>query len=79
MEFDYSKLKGRIVERFQTQSKFSGAMGISNRSLSLKLNGQRAFTQQEIVKATFLLSIDKKEISNYFFTPKVQNFKQTET
>ena len=39
MAFDYSKLKGKIVEKFQTQQAFAKAMELSERSLSLKLNG----------------------------------------
>jgi hypothetical protein len=41
MEFDYSKLNGRIVEIFGTQLNFSVAMGLSERSISLKLNNGR--------------------------------------
>ena len=36
MAYDYSKLLGRITEKFGTQARFSGAMGMSERSLSLK-------------------------------------------
>ena len=38
MAYDYSKLLGRITEKYGTQAQFSGAMGMSERSLSLKLN-----------------------------------------
>jgi len=72
MAYDYSKLLGRITEKYGTQSKFSGDMGISERSLSLKLNGKRAFKQNEISKACSLLSIDGADIPSYFFTLKVQ-------
>ncbi len=72
MAYDYSKLLGRIVEKFGTQSKFSGAFGLSERSLSLKLNGQRAFKQPEITKACALLEINEADIPAYFFALKVQ-------
>ncbi|WP_243100261.1 MULTISPECIES: DUF739 family protein [Lachnospiraceae] len=39
MAFDYNKLRGRIVEIFNTQSNFASAMGWSERILSLKMNG----------------------------------------
>ena len=38
MMFNYDKLKGRIVEKFGTQMAFSKALGVSERTLSLKLN-----------------------------------------
>ena len=36
--FDYSKLKGRIVEKFKTQGNFASINQLSDRSMSLKLN-----------------------------------------
>ena len=39
MAFDYSKLRGKIVEKFGTQTEFSKAMNLSERTMSLKLNG----------------------------------------
>ena len=45
MAFDYSKLKGKIVEVFGTQSNFAKAVGMSERTLSCKLNNKIPFTQ----------------------------------
>ena len=39
MAFDYSKLRGKIIELFGTQACFAAAMGWSERTLSLKMNG----------------------------------------
>ena len=72
VKFDYSKLKGRIREIFDTQSAFAEAMGMSTTSLSAKLNNKIEFSQKEINKACDLLKIKKEEIPVYFFTPKVQ-------
>ena len=72
MEYDYSKLLGRIVEIYGAQSKFSSALGLSGRSLSLKLNGKIDFKQNEISKACSLLKIDIADIPLYFFAPKSQ-------
>lgn len=72
MAYDYSKLLGRIIEKYGTQSKFSGAMGLSERSLSLKLNGRVGFKQSEIAKACSLLEVAEIDIPEYFFTLKVQ-------
>lgn len=72
MSFDQSKLRGRIIEKFNTQSAFSRAMGVSERTLSLKLNGKIYFTQNEIALIAELLEIPQKEIQIYFFTQIVQ-------
>ncbi|MGD9567569.1 MAG: DUF739 family protein [Sedimentibacter sp.] len=72
MAYDYSKLLGRIIEKYGNQTKFSGAMGLSERSLSLKLNGKVGFKQNEIIKACSLLEIAETDIPEYFFTLKVQ-------
>ena len=37
MAFDYSKLKGRIIEKYDSQSSFANAMEWSERTLSLSL------------------------------------------
>jgi len=71
MAFDYSKLRGKIKEIFGTQNHFAEAIGMSNTSISLKLNNQREWTQREIDKAAKLLGIGDNEIALYFFTLKV--------
>jgi hypothetical protein len=47
-------------------------MGLSERSLSLKLNSKVGFKQSEIAKACKLLDIAESDIPEYFFTLKVQ-------
>ena len=76
MAFDYSKLNGKIKERFGTQAEFAKAMGLSERSVSLKLNGKVFFKQQEIAKARDLLKIGEEDVVEYFFKKKVQNIEQ---
>ena len=72
MAYDYRKLCGRFVEKFGTQGRFAKAMGISERSLSLKLNGKVPFKQPEITKACELLEIEPTGIADYFFALGVQ-------
>lgn len=67
MAYDYSKLLGRIIEKYGSQAKFSGAMGLSERSLSLKLNSKVGFKQSEIAKACKLLDLAETDIPEYFF------------
>lgn len=74
MSFDYRKLKGKIKEIFDTQVNFALAMGWSERTMSLKVNGKRTWNQQEIARASELLKLSDKEIIEYFFNKKVQSF-----
>lgn len=70
---DYSRLSGRIVEVCKTQAKFADAMGLSERSISLKLNGKIEWKQSEILKACKALKIELSEIPQYFFALVVQD------
>lgn len=76
MSFDYSKLRGKIVEKYGTQSLFAKALGVSERTLSLKLNGRIYFTQIEIKKILELLDVDSSYVNTYFFEEKVQKVEQ---
>lgn len=72
MGFDYSKLRGRIVEKFGTQQAFAKALGVSARTLSLKMNNRIPFGQGEIDSAITLLDATPQDIKAYFFTKAVQ-------
>ncbi|BFK81283.1 DUF739 family protein [Clostridium baratii] len=72
MKFDYSKLRGRIREKFGTQDNFAKALEIGRVSLSQRLNNHLEFTQEEINNACELLEINKNDIAKYFFAIKVQ-------
>lgn len=50
MERDYRKLRGKIVEVYGTMSNFAKAMGYSERTVSLKINGKVDFSQSDIGK-----------------------------
>ena len=67
MKFNNQKLKNRIKEIYGNQISFAKKMGLSERSVSLKLTGGRQWTQSEIYKAKELLKIEDKEIVKYFF------------
>ncbi len=72
MIYDYSKLLGKIKEKCGTQINFACLLGLSERSLSLKLSGKRQWTQKEIGKICKILDIKTTDIPVYFFTLKVQ-------
>lgn len=76
MAFDYSKLRGKIKEVFETQDKFAEALGIGRVSLSQRLTNKLEFSQAEISRGADLLGISRDDIPCYFFTPKVQKHEQ---
>lgn len=64
----YAKLRGRIVEKYGTISKFGDAVGLSRVSMSNKLTGLTGFSQADILRWCELLEIDISEVGLYFFT-----------
>lgn len=70
MQFDYSKLLGRIKECRMTQDDLARAIKINATTLSLKLNNKAFFSQPEIAKICAILKIRNDEIGLYFFCPK---------
>lgn len=69
--FDYSKLKGRMKEKEITQERLANEIGKDKSTISLRLNNQSLFVQDEIDKIIKLLEIPASEIKEYFFTEKV--------
>ncbi|MFR8144791.1 MAG: DUF739 family protein [Clostridia bacterium] len=72
LEFDYSKLLGRIKEKLDKQEKLAEKMGLSQVSLNKKLNNLVQFTQKDIMSIIVILEIPVEEIPLYFFTQKVK-------
>lgn len=68
MPYNYAKLNGAITEYFGSQIRFAQEMALSERSVSLKVNGKIGWKQKEIAKACELLRISTSEIGTYFFT-----------
>lgn len=67
MTFDYSKLRGKIVERYGTVKAFSGEMGFNPSWLIGILNSGKAFKTETAYKIANALGITD-EIGDYFFT-----------
>lgn len=63
----YGKLREKIKKVFGTIGKFAIAMGKDRSTISNKLNGLAAWTQDEIEKTCMLLGISMDEVSDYFF------------
>lgn len=72
IEFDYSKLKGLIVEKYGSQSALAAEIPISENQLSAYMTGNKRFTTKKIDRIAALLDIKPEEIGVYFFTPKVR-------
>ncbi|MBR4672104.1 MAG: DUF739 family protein [Bacilli bacterium] len=72
VEFDYSKLKGRIKEKLNSQYRLAEELKISEVALWNKLTNKSAFSQTDIVKICEILEIEPNEIHNYFFREVVK-------
>ena len=68
---DYSLLWGVIKSRDITLKSLAKSLGITPQTLSVKINGHRPFTQDEILMIVKELKIPKSRISDYFFSQKV--------
>ena len=68
-QYDYSKLIGRIIERFGTRDAFCKAYGISNSALSEILLNKRRFPQNHMKRMASpeFLDIPLSEYGEYFF------------
>ena len=73
MQFDYSKLLGRIKECGFTQESLAKHIGIAESSLCLKLNNKAKFRHSEIFLICEALQIATSEIGVYFFTQRVRH------
>ena len=63
----YAKLRGRIIEKYSSQQSFSEAIGLSEVSITKKMQGKSGFSQRDIVKWCQALDIDLADVGIYFF------------
>lgn len=68
MQFDHSKLRGRIREKLGTEQEFQKRMGFSKFTTTNRLNGASFFKTDEIKLACVILDIPASEIPAYFFS-----------
>ena len=66
----YTKLRGRIIEKYGSQSSFATAMGWREALLSAKLNNKSEWSFAEVMKACEMLAIPLSEAHLYFFCAK---------
>lgn len=63
----YGRLREKIKAVFGTIGNFAAAMGKDRSTVSNKLNGLAAWTQDEIETTCKLLGIPMSEVHDYFF------------
>lgn len=68
----FSKLKGRIYEKYGSMTKFAVALGTTVSYVSTKLQGNKGFSQKSMYKWATLLDIPLEEYTNYFFASEVK-------
>ena len=66
----YRKLRGRIVEKFGSQSAFADKIKVSMQTVSKKMNGRGGFSQKDIYVWSEALDIDLKDAGLYFLCDK---------
>lgn len=72
MQFDFSKLLGRIKECGFTQETLAREIGMTKSTMSQKLNNKAYFTLLEMAKIQNVLGIAVDDMGIYFFARKVQ-------
>ena len=71
--FDYSKLRGRIVEKFGSIEAFASETSISNMSVSKKLNNKVAISRDDMIEWSGLLDIPLEEYGAFYFVKKLND------
>ena len=73
VEFDFSALRGRIIEKYGTFAAFAAAINMNRASLSQRIMNDVAFKPDEIILicSPEVLDIPPEEIGKFFYTPKV--------
>ena len=67
MDYNYSKLLGRIREKGFTQDSLASEIPMDRSVLSLRLNNKRSFKMKEIERICQILEISLDNVGEYFF------------
>lgn len=65
--YQYKKLRGRIIEVFDSQGEFAKKIGLSETSVSNKMTGKTGFDQTDMVQWCEALNIPIEKAGEYFF------------
>lgn len=69
-DYDYSKLRGRIVEKYGSISSFADHLSISRTALNNKLGNRTDISRKDIICWSKLLEITPEDYPAYFFVEK---------
>lgn len=73
-DYDYSKLKGKIIEICGTYGKFAQEMGLSRQAFHKKIIGKSSWSQDQILKAQEILKVSSMdELHQLFFRKSNSN------
>lgn len=67
MTYEYRRLKGRIIEKYGTMGEFAKEIGISQNSLSKKMNCKTGISQEDIEFWSKLLDISPEDYGAFYF------------
>lgn len=76
MTFDYSKLRGKIVERHGSVKAFAEDIGINYPNLNMILQSGRSFKTETALRIADDLGV-REQMGDYFFTLAVRKTEQT--
>jgi hypothetical protein len=68
IKYDYSKLRGLIIEKFKSLDNFADVLPMGRTTLNNKLQSYNYFTQIEIETICEILQIAKEDRNAIFFT-----------
>ena len=73
MMLNYAKLNWKIRDVCGSQGKLAKEIGMSQHSLSMKLNQKTEFKVSEIMEISKVLGLTSGDIADYFFAVNAQN------
>ena len=76
MTFDYSKLRGKIVEKHGSVKAFATDLGINYPNLNMILQSGRSFKTETALRIADDLGV-REQMGDYFFTLAVRKTEQT--
>ena len=68
---DKAKLRSKLALAEMTDTRFADEIGVSRQSMSMKMNGHRPFTADEIRRAKQVLNLTPEDVMEIFFAPDV--------
>ena len=67
----YPKLRGRIVEKYGSQTEFARKIGKTDQTVTAKLNGKSGFSREDIIEWGRALELTETEVGAYFFAQEL--------